>query len=74
MSEINKLKIKRKNVTLVTQATWLDCCCLQYSKEKKIVTGRDSAAALIANLAELECNSLLQLCSPRWPNDIALVV
>ena len=29
----------------MTQATWLDCCCLQYSKEKKIVTGRDSAAA-----------------------------
>ena len=44
LSDINKLKNKRKNVTLVTQATWLDCCCLQYSKEKKIVTGRDSAA------------------------------
>ena len=29
---------------------------------------------LIANLAKLQCNLLLQLCSPRWPNDIALVV
>ena len=37
-------KLKRKNVTLVTQATWLDCCCLQYQK-KEIVTGRDIAAA-----------------------------
>ena len=28
----------------MTQATWLDCCCLQYQK-KQIVTGRDVAAA-----------------------------
>ena len=29
---------------------------------------------LIADLAKLECNSLLQLCSPRWPNDVAFIV
>ena len=29
---------------------------------------------LVPDLAELECNTLLQLCSPRWPNNLALVV
>ena len=29
----------------MTQATWLDSCCCSIPKEKKIVTGRDPAAA-----------------------------
>ena len=43
LSDINKLKNKRKNVTLVTQAAWLDCSCLQYQKKKKVSHACDSS-------------------------------